>query len=588
MRDLLQIVEIDLDRCTRVYGTAPCAAVLGTTGVRKCFNTFKTCQDEANYDRASLTLRFGPNQGGLPMGQTIFPALQSVSTNPTILNIAGTDQSQGPLGRRERVTVKLQDFTYSDTLTDPYAAGRVDGTAQTDEGSYNPATRGTFFGKMRARNPYYYGRPLRVLNGYVGDDLGAMRTQHYIIDEWSGPDVNGAVTIVAKDVLSLADNDKALCPVPSQGKIAAAMTAGYTGNVALTPAGIGAEYPTAGKAAIGSEIVSYTRIGDTAIIASRGVSGSAAASHSVGDTFQDCYVLESATLSQAVYDQLVNYAGIDAAYCDLPAWDAETERWMPGLVIDTVIPKPTGVLTLLAELAQLGPSIWWDGVAQEVRYRLNRLADILDTVSSLTDAANILEGSLAVEDRPDLRLSQVALYYGPVNYAAGMTSPENFARAHVAVDLDAEGANQFDQAQVRTLFSRWIGESSDSAARAIVSRILLRFRDIPTDVSFDLDIKDVGVAGLAELLEVQSRVLQSDTGAATARQMQIIQSEETVPGHRMRVTAQTYAFRGRYGFIAEDGRGDYAAATAEEARLGSYIVGASEVFADGTGPYQLF
>lgn len=48
-RELKQIVEIEIDRCSNVYGSAPCQAVLGTTGVRKCYNTFATCQDASNY-----------------------------------------------------------------------------------------------------------------------------------------------------------------------------------------------------------------------------------------------------------------------------------------------------------------------------------------------------------------------------------------------------------------------------------------------------------------------------------------------------------------------------------------------------------
>ena len=44
-RELLQIVELDVSRCGLTYGSNPCIAALGTTGVRKCYNTYATCQN---------------------------------------------------------------------------------------------------------------------------------------------------------------------------------------------------------------------------------------------------------------------------------------------------------------------------------------------------------------------------------------------------------------------------------------------------------------------------------------------------------------------------------------------------------------
>jgi hypothetical protein len=53
MTERVLFVEIDQPFCTRTYGTAPCTAVLGTTGANKCYNTRKTCQSPANYEADS-------------------------------------------------------------------------------------------------------------------------------------------------------------------------------------------------------------------------------------------------------------------------------------------------------------------------------------------------------------------------------------------------------------------------------------------------------------------------------------------------------------------------------------------------------
>lgn len=275
-RELIQIVEIDIDRCSLTYGSSPCTAVLGTSSVRKCYNTFFTCADTPNFATSTETLRFAQNVDGLPRNQRIYPAMSSpVSTNPTIINLGGVSDRYGPLGKRDRVTVKLKDFTDSDIWFDRYQSERVDGTAQTDEGGYNPAERGTFFAKLRRRFPYYIGRALRVLEGEVGQSMASMRTRHYVISEWSGPDAAGNVTIVAKDVLDLADNKKALCPAPSQGKLETDIGTGLE-SFDLVPSGIGADYDSSGRASIGSEIVSFTRSGDTITLTGRGLDGTEA------------------------------------------------------------------------------------------------------------------------------------------------------------------------------------------------------------------------------------------------------------------------------------------------------------------------
>ena len=354
-RKPLQIVEIDIDQCTRTYASAPCTAVLGTTGVRKCYNTYLTCQDTDNFNAGTLTLRFANNQTGLPKGTIIYPAMVgAVSTNPTEVTLGGVGDKLGSLGKRARVTVKLQDFTDSDIYTDPYQADRVDGTGQTDEGGYSPQSRGTFFGKLRARWPYYAGRALRVLEGYEGDALGSMRTRHYIIHKWSGPDINGNVTIIAHDILHLADDKLAQVPAPSKGKIETAITG--TTNLSsfdLLPAGIGSEYSASGRASIGSEIVTFTRSNDTITLTARGVDGSTGATHSADSAFQECYFTENATIPDTIADLLQNYANIDASFLPTSDWDDEATEWIPHWRLNRTITKPTGVTKILGKILQL-------------------------------------------------------------------------------------------------------------------------------------------------------------------------------------------------------------------------------------------
>ena len=78
-RKPVTLFEVDIPYCTRTYGVAPCAAVLGTTRQAKCFNSLATCQDPDNYDEGVKVVTFAYNQDGNPDIPGIFPALQPVA-----------------------------------------------------------------------------------------------------------------------------------------------------------------------------------------------------------------------------------------------------------------------------------------------------------------------------------------------------------------------------------------------------------------------------------------------------------------------------------------------------------------------------
>lgn len=591
-RQPLQIVEIDIDYCTLSYGTGACTAVLGTDGVRKCYNTFFTCQDSANFDKGTLTLRFAKNISGLPKGQTIFPALQSVSTNPTKITLAAVDERTGSLGKRARVSVKLKDFRYGDNYTDKYAAGRRDGTAQTDESGYEPQERGTFFGKLRHRFPYYFGRALRVKNGYVGDDISSMPVQHYVIAEWRGPDAAGNVEIVAQDPLKLADKEFALCPRPTAGKIPADVDEVATPSFDLEPAGIGADYETSGQARIGSEIVSFTRSGDTITVTGRGLGGTTAEAHSEGDGFQQCYAVQDAYAWTVIADLLQTYAGVPASWVDSSAWQTEISRWAANLRLTRVISEPRPVIELLGQIMDMGFIIWSDAGAGKIRIRANRPVDVDETAPSISDDTTVIEGSLMRSDLNDQRLTQVWALHSIISYADSQTDTDNYRVAEVATDLQAEDVNEYAQQKIHKVHLPWLGRTASSAiARALVDRLLTRYRDTPQEVSFLADIKDEDDLGIASLVDMQSRVLQDATGAQLPTGLQITSVDEVDAGNRLKVVAQSHQFDGRWGFLMDTGyTSDYDAASAAEIEDGCFMIdlGASTTFPDGTDPYIMF
>lgn len=580
-RSTLQLVEIDIDVCGLSYGVAPCPAVLGVDSAIKCHETFATCpstRTRAAFVNTDKTLTFSKNETTGIYGKIVWPALQSVSTNPTEITLGAVDDRLGSLGKRERVTVSFRDFRWGDQGTDPYV----------DERAYDPS-QGTFFGKLRARFPYYYGRALRVKNGYVGDNPATMQTLHYIITEWQGPDADGNVTITAQDPLKLADEDLSQCPKPSNGRLEADISDTDT-SITLIPATVGAEYATSGRAAIGSEIVSFTRSGDVVTLTGRGLDGTEAASHSADDTFQQAYRVDGVRPYAVVQELLTQFADVDPAFIPYADWVDELDTWLGSTLLTRTIPKPVGVAKLLGEIAQLGIIFWWDKVSQTIKLKANRPVGLTETITPINDESNILEKTISSEDLHDHRLSQVWFYHGVLDYSKSTTDSENYRSLYVAADLQAESANEYDQTRVKEIFQPWLGnEGLRSVASAVAQRLKNRYRDTPQRISFHADIKDRDALAVAELIEAQTRVVQDATGASSPTQMQVTRTKEIDPGHIVEVTAETYQYRGRYGFITENTRPDYAASSVAQKAKGTYIVDETTLeFGDGTGPYVIF
>ena len=274
----ITIVEIDLESCSLTWGDATCGAVLSATDPAKCFETYATCRRLTKFAPVTTTLRFCEARPGFKPAALHFPAVKSVSTFSATANIAGADEKLSALGRRATVKVELVDFPYHDRALDPYQAQRISGAAQFGGVGYDPAKRGTFFARMRARWPFYPGKPLRIIQGFIAADgtLTGAETRHFVLTDISPPDDQGRVTFEGKDVLALADDAKALAPKPSSGALLAGITAA-SASLTLTPSGAGAEYPATGQAVIGSELVRFTRSGDDVTLTERGASGTTSA-----------------------------------------------------------------------------------------------------------------------------------------------------------------------------------------------------------------------------------------------------------------------------------------------------------------------
>ncbi|MFO1202993.1 MAG: hypothetical protein U1E58_10205 [Tabrizicola sp.] len=579
----MTLVEIDMDRCTLTWGVGACTAALGGKVVRKCFNTFATCKvpGKAPFASAPYTLRFCEARAGLPVGLGAIPILESVSQITATVNIAGSDEDMSALGRTATVTVKLRNVPHNDMGLDPYQAERITGAAQLDGIGYDPAASGTLLGRLKARWPHYSGRALRILEGRIeAGSFVVEQTRHYTLTDWVGPDDKAVVTLKAKDPMSALDDDKAVLPAPSPGVLAAAIS-DVAGSLTLAPTGAGAAYPASGRAKIGSELVNYTRAGDVMTLTARGVRGTKAAAHSVGDTVQDVLVVQAMRVDDLA-EMLVRVRLPAALVPKATKWAPEVSRWAPSLKLTSDVCEPTGVKKLLAELAVLGVSIFWDDVAQEVALRVNRPVDA-DEIFDLTDAGHLLDASIA--ERNEKRLTEVLFFSVQLDPTKSAASADNFARVASIVDAEAMDARAFGDRKMRKIFCRWLNDGGDAIIGLVGRRLLRRLNTAPAHLVGGVSVKDRAVP-LAAVARVTSGVIEDEVGRSPVRLMQVISREPSGAGGRVEYVLQAYQFAGRYGFATENARPTYPASNDAQQTRGMYACNPATLkMSNGDEPY---
>src|SRR5699024_2451467 len=336
MREPVTYIEIDQDFCTRTYGVLPCEAGIGVTGSDKCYNTLVTCQDPDNYQRGKLTLRFTADGITPAPGVYGIPSVHSVSTAPTVINPGGGGKRSGPLGQRASLRVVINDHPSSDNLVDPYVEDR----------GYDPVERGTYWTKWLARNPYYNNREIRVLDGFVGQSLSEMTSRTYLIDRIDGPDQNGRVTITAKDVLRLADDDKALVPNPSPGELTSDIDKDSNISTLDVTGANTSNYPASGAIRINREVMRYTgRAMSGSNLRFSGVTratdGTERVSHRAGDRVQQCFRYTNKRADALAYEWLTQYARVPTQFIDYASWQQEADLWLGQFEMDSLITEPT-------------------------------------------------------------------------------------------------------------------------------------------------------------------------------------------------------------------------------------------------------
>jgi hypothetical protein len=579
--ELVTWVEIDLRVCSRRFGVAPCTAALSLGTPRKCVNTFLTCADTDNYDAETVTITLTQKgQTGLPFVGRHFPCLISVDESEQTVNIAGSDSKADALGRRASITVRASDFVYDDRFLDPYWDERISGAAQFNGVGYVP--QGTLWQRLRARDPYFAGYPLRRYRGRVVD--GAIVTDevlHYIVTDFT-PSKGGAVW-QGVDVLDLASNDRALAPKPSGGRLLADIDATAT-SLTLTPEGVGAEYASAGYVTIGREIIRYhTRTGDTLGSLVRGRFNTQAAAHTGFAAVQEAWQFEGPAY-QGLNVLLTEFAPVPSSWVPLDDWQAEAEVWFP-VQVQVIVTKPTPVNKLIGELSILGFSLFTDLAAQKIRFRANRplFPNERDTAPIITDDDVI--GQAEYEGRDNERLTRVEFRSVQIDPTQELAD-SNFVQQQFTIAADKEDPRAHGDIRYRLEKTRWLNQGANATIRILAQRYLRRFSTAPERVRVVVKRRKFGGLKLTDVVNLNLRTLPAPYGFQEPKAYQIRRRKSVNAGEIM-LELQRFDYSGTFGFWAPNDAPDYGDATEEEKdRMAFWGPNTGDTFTDGRPLYK--
>jgi hypothetical protein len=500
-----QSLEIDLPRCTRSYGVAPCTA----SGSEKCYNTADSCQDVNNYAQEIQVLKFStPFGDGLPL-------VKKIDVQPQRIGICDS------MGSRERATVTLDDAQHSDDVFDKYYSTR----------DYIAFNTGTLFDKLFSRYTSFDGFGARVINE---NDEGFSETLHYVVD--TAMQTDGGARFDLCDALKLLDDSKARFPYPCTGVLSGPI---ITGNLTFTlsPSGIGSAlnpngspmYPASGWATIGGdEVVTYTRSGDVITLTSRGQRGTQNKDHAADATFQWIYRADSKPLHLILQDVLTGY--LPAEYIDPADWNANIAPFN-SFLYSGFVGEPTAIKTAIVDLIRdAGLITYTDIQSKKIKFMQAR-----PFVNSGFLNDEIISGQKKTPAK-DGRITACYSRYSRLSPVEKMDAEKNYRSRIFTVSSDPREAIKNNTPVIFDHFSRW---SDFRPAISFAADVLLGVKKknaLEIECSTTLDF----APQLAQTVEIETRLIKGFSGKIQRTPM--IVTQRSVDAGRVNLTLLEYSY----------------------------------------------
>ncbi|MBA7559886.1 hypothetical protein ES708_01504 [subsurface metagenome] len=535
------LVILTIDTCAETFGVGGCTA----SSAEKCFNTFPTCRDKANFNRTTKELKFTSATAPTPFKEGERPYIKKVTTFATEIKTNNIT-----INAREKI--EMHDEEDTDIGIDPYIDDRA-------------SVQGTYWKKFLARNHNYKGRLFKRYEGFIGLAEGDFELRFVgLLDNISRK--GDSVTIEAVDMLSSMSDISV--PAEIDCKLTTAIT---DSDVTLTVNDV-SELAASGYIRISDEIIAYAGINGLQLTGcTRAQFGTIADEHDVDDKVQPCRYYSADNPFDVLEEMLDTDAAYDSSYIDSAAF-ADAKAW-PGGDPDVwaIISEPTPLSDLYFELLELIDCKCW--VAEDLKITIARNYPNRGgrTYTEWNDAKNIVSGSAAVDLNEESRITRVLLYWDK-DALGDLDKQASYGRLNLAIDSDAESANEYDDTIKKEIWSRWLhSDCGTEEALAywvgeFTGRYLMNRRDAAPIVTLAVELKDAGVKTGGYCMLTTDELCEADGGDITNDRFRVIRREQKADGkYQYKLERMP---RHRVALINEEGAPDWDNATDAEKEYG--------------------
>lgn len=552
------LVEIDLDRCGNDYTSSPCTASDAGDGSR-CWYSFLTCQDPANFNKGTKTYRFCLNE--VPWSD---PA---TAVYPLLRKMVGVPQRVDP--------EKL--FAYPEKVSLEFALDHAPLAPDADKTLHNTAIgTGEFWRNLFSRNQNYPGRAVRIKRGF--NETGFVLADF----EQIGPEYKlkavrfGTDSCTVEVESPLADLNKRQIPMPVSGDNL--LQADITDSATSLVVNDASEFPDPSDYSrntlyveIESEIIAYTtRDTGTNTLGglTRGAFGTSAAAHTASNNLKVAHVCcfgtsaGAATYVTEVMQDLLEWAGVPSADVNDTTFDTVKDEAYPNAEVLRTIRKSTKVSKLMQQLREVrGIIVYIDAGGQFAASVMGPGTD-----STLYDDDSFVENSMSVVEDEDQRVTRVGMYYDPT--AEDAKEPADFSKAVIVINIDLETANSYGDQKEDVVLDHWSDPDLPVASvRNLARRVITRRRNGVRSFTFRLEVKD-GLLNVGDEITVQTRRLTGLAGEQLARPA-LITARKEVGLAQNEYEAVDTNYNGNYFRISPDGTTEnYDSATEAERQYG--------------------
>ena len=330
-------------------------------------------------------------------------------------------------------------------------------------------------------------------------------------------------------------------------------------------AGLAAQYNTYGvpcRVAIGEETIIVDAVDTGAdelswtTLDNRGVDGELASDHSTGDNVQLCKRIEAKNPVEIIQDYCEE-SGIATAKIDVTGMAAEADTWMNQQAEITITRrKPEAADKVIATISLLaGGATWWDPYNQLVKFKVIAPDEPgIDNIH-VTDTNGLIEKSIKIRRRNDLQRTRAAVYYDPKSQARDLKRAENYLRAALLVDADAEDTNMYGSEIGTVIAAEWLAAANELFITAWLLRYIAARSDVPIELDCKIDPKDYDVSA-GDMLDIStSKLPNSDDGHAVKTKVLVMRTKDR--GGHIEMKTRVMNFSNHPWWFADGSAGDW-------------------------------